>query len=236
MGSVPGVSKSNSGGTFQSIHTEYNSATNRVLFNAIFADRVTDGFTLRLGDGSTHANHSGETAMIYFDATSLATPKVTAYGYNGQSWETTYTDGNGSAWGSPNPDVIHSANNTSWITSASALNISGNRRSFNLEIDASIINGHAPTAPGPEGAAAWDGIRFGNSINLWMSTFDSLSTSYTGSGRINCWSDCGNGYFTACDEGNLVVVPLPASAYMGIAGLGMVALVARRRTNRANRA
>jgi hypothetical protein len=234
----PNVARNNGGGTFKSIHTEFDSATNRFLMNIVFSDRVTNGLTLRMGDGTSNPGNKGEQAILYFDAASLASPKLTAYAYNGQSWATSYYDANGASWGAPGGDMIHGTASTSWINSLSATNTANNSRTFTLDINASAINGHTPAYPGPGGAGAWDGLRCGPNLALWINTFDSLATSYTTSGRLNCWdtSYCsGEGWLTACDNTNFVVVPLPPAASVGLAGLGLAAVVVRRRSARAHR-
>ncbi|HEX2838136.1 MAG TPA: hypothetical protein VHN77_08425 [Phycisphaerales bacterium] len=234
--SNPGVSRDNGGGTFKSVHTEFNADTNRFLLSVVFSNRITNGLTLRVGDGTSNPSNRGEQAVLFFDAASLSSPKLTAYAYNGVSSESSISDANGWSWGSPTGDMIHGANSTSWINSISAANTPNNTRTFTLDIDASAINGHSPAYAGPNGGSAWDGLRFGNSIRLWMETYDAISTSYSTSGRISCWdaSYCsGEGSFIACDN-NLVIVPLPPAAYAGLAGLGLAGLVVRRRAARAN--
>ncbi|MFO0830780.1 MAG: hypothetical protein U0637_02940 [Phycisphaerales bacterium] len=230
----PNVTTQSGGGTFRSLHTEFDSTTNNYQISVVFANRITNGLTIRVGDGTSNPNNRGEQAIIYFDASSLASPKLTAYAYNGQSWATSYDDGNGSAWGSPAGDMIHSRNDLSWINSASAADTAGNTRTYTLNINASTINGHTPVYPGPNGAGAWDGVRFASNIGLWINSFDTVGSSYGSSGQLNCWNTgCNDGLFAACDGSNFVVVPLPPAAYAGLAGLGLAGLAVRRRNVRA---
>lgn len=230
----PNTARSNAAGTFKSIHTEFNSDTNRYLLSVVFSDRVTNGLAIRVGDRFSGIGR-GEQGIMYLDATTLSSPKLTAYAYNGQSWATSYYDGNGSAFGTPAPDVIHTSTQSAWKNTVTAVNTANNTRTFTVDIDASTINGHTPLYPGSNGVGAWDGVRFANTLGLWINTFDNLSTSYS-YGKLSCFGSdyCGNeGYFNACDSGNLVIVPLPPAAYAGIAGLGLVGLVARRRAKNA---
>ncbi len=232
----PNVTTNNGGGTFKTLHTEYDTTTKNYLINVVFSNRVTNALTIRVGDGTSNPNNRGEQAIVYFDAASLSSPKLTAYAYNGQSWSTSFYDGNGASFGTTSPDMIHSKNDLAWINSATVADTANNTRTYTLNINATTINGHVPTNPGPNGTAAWDGIRFASTIGLWINSFDTVGSSYGSSGQLTGWNTgCYDGIFAACDTGNqVVVVPLPPAAYAGAAGLGLAAFAARRRAKRAN--
>lgn len=221
--------RNNSGGVFESLAAEFDTATNRFVWNATFSNQITRGFTLAVSPGGSPRGDSAEVAQLYFDASNLSAPKVTAYAYNGRTSPSSWYDGNGLVSGSQTPDMIHGATNTSWIQHASVVDANG-KRTFRLVIDATMINNHDPIYDQSSAVGDWTGVRFGPLLGVWMQTFTGLQTSYASNGRLCGWSynDCYDGWYeSGCN--NVVLVPLPAPVMMGLAGLGVVGFVARRR-------
>ncbi|XOV75169.1 MAG: hypothetical protein ACFHWZ_17265 [Phycisphaerales bacterium] len=138
---APGVN--NNGGTFDSLSTTFNHSTNRLTFSVTFANQVTKGFTLAINGGANPKGHGGEMALFYFDASSLAAPKLTAYNYNGQNNITSYFDGDGATAGIQAPDKIQSNGDLGVGDTVSAQD-SGGKRTLSFSIDASTIIGHNP--------------------------------------------------------------------------------------------
>jgi hypothetical protein len=222
---APGGGVNNAGGTFESINASFDTDTNRFVWDVVFSNQVTRGYTLAVNNGPNPKGHAGELALIHFDATNLNAAKVSVYAYNGQNAINSWSDGNGAVAGNQAPDVIHSTADTSFINAATVTDAGGKRR-FLLDIDATAINAHTPMYPG--GANDWTGVEFGNLIGLWFHTFTGLSTTYGQQGQLCGWDYQGHGWFDASNI-STVIVPLPAGAWMGLAGLVGVGVIARKR-------
>lgn len=225
--SVDGTSGLNmNGGEFQSIHAQYDSQTDRFLWEVTFADQITDGFTLAVNDGPNPKGHAGELALLYFDATDTDV-RVTGYAYNGQNSFNTYFDGS-AASGVQAPDMIFGGDalgtNASLIMQASMQDI-GSTRVMTLEMDASMINAHNPVYPGPEGPGEWTGMQFDELIGLWMHPMTGMNTSYGQDGSLEELSYNRQGWF---DGNNFTTTTIPAPGALALLGLSGV-VVGRRR-------
>jgi hypothetical protein len=215
----------NAGGAFESVTASYNTASQRFVWDVVFSNQVTKGYTLAINNGPNPKGHAGELALIHFDASNQNSPKVTAYAYNGQNAINSWIDGNGAVAGNQTPDVIETALDTSWINSATVTDAAGKRR-FLLDINVAGINGHTPLYP--SGQNDWTGAQFGNQIGLWFHTFTGLATTYNAQGQLGDWNYNQHGWFDAANY-QTILVPLPAGAWMGMAGLIGVGVVARKR-------
>ena len=131
----------NSAGNFDSINASFNTSTNRFVWNVMFSNQVTDGDTLAISPGANPKGHAGELASLYFDF-SNGSPRVNAFAYNGVNASNSWQDGNGQVAGNQAADLIHGINDTSWYK-ASVVD-AGGKRTFNLSVDATTINGHNP--------------------------------------------------------------------------------------------
>jgi len=209
------------GGEFESVHAEYNSSDNRFLWEVVFSDQITDGYTLAVNNGPNPKGHAGELALIYFDATHPDV-RVSAYAYNGQNTLLTYRDGSPQA-GDQDPDQIFGFNHSS-ILRASSEDI-GAKRKMTLEIDAGVINAHSPAYPGPGGSAEWTGIAFDEMLGLWMHPLTELTTGYDQDESLTAWSGS-QGWF---DASSLKAASVPAPHTLAIFGLGGLAACRRRR-------
>jgi hypothetical protein len=220
-----GGSINNAAGQFESILASYDNVSNRFTWTMTFSNTVTDAFALAVNNGPNPKGHAGELALVYFDWTDKSTSnaKVTAYAYNGKNLTDSWLDGNGNVAGNQAPDIIHSLANTSWINKATAKNV-GTKRVFELDIDASTINGWTPKYPG---SSPWTGMKFDNKLGLWLHTFDQSNPGvhYASNGSISNFGFNAEGWF---DGSNITVVPIPTPAAMGLAGLIGVAAIRRR--------
>jgi hypothetical protein len=216
------------GGEFQSIHAQFDSVTDRFLWQVTFADQITDGYTLAVNNGPNPKGHAGELALIYFDA-SNPNVRVTGYAYNGVNLFNSYQDGSPDE-GIQAPDMLFGSdllgNNDSIIMQASVEDI-GTTRVMTLEIDAAGINVHTPANPGPEGPGGWSGIAFDELVGLWMHPMTGVDTAYDQSGALTGLSYSTQGWF---DGNNFGTSTDPAPGAMALFGRGGM-LAGRRRRN-----
>jgi hypothetical protein len=214
----------NNAGAYESIRATYDTSNQRFVWQVVFGNQVTDGLTIAVNNGSMPSGQPDELAMVHFDFSSGA-PLVSVYRYNGADANNSWRDGDGNVSGLQPVDVIHRTNDTSW-RNASVVD-AGGKRTFSLDLDASLINGFSPTNLGSNGVSDWEGIGFDQGLGLWMHSYDSLSTAYS-NGALTQWNYGswglveGSGFHT-------VLVPLPPAAWAGIGGLAAVGFVSRRR-------
>lgn len=217
----------NSAGAFDSITATFDTGTQRFVWDVVFSNQITQGYTLAVNNGPNPKGIAGELALIHFDAsTSFNSPKVTVYAYNGQNVINSWSDGNANVNGNQTPDLIKSANDTSWINSAQVTDFSGKRR-FLLDVNVASINAHNPLYPGNSGD--WTGVQFDQMIGLWFHTFKGLSTSYGSHGQVTGWNFNTQGWFDAANIATVQIIPLPAAAWTGLVGLAGVGYLTRKR-------
>jgi hypothetical protein len=216
-------------GEFESVGATYNSDTREMTWSVTFGDRKTGGITLAVNDGPNPKGHHRELALIYADMTGGgAQAKVTAYAYNGKNLRDSYKDGDGQTAGDQTPDLIKSANQQGgWVTNASIFDfMQGSEpwRTLSLSFDATDLFDHHD---GDVGYDDWTAIGFGDKLGLWMHTYKGLSTGYNAGGALTNWGSSAEGWFDGNDQ-QTVVVPLPAPALLGLAGLAGVAALRKR--------
>ena len=212
------------GGEFESVHAQFDSNTDRFLWEVTFADQISDGYTLAVNNGPNPKGHAGELALIYFDATGTEA-RVTGYAYNGVNSLNSFRDGS-PIGGTQAPDILFTSDAlgaSPFIMQASMQDV-GLGRVMTLEIDASLINVHNPQYPGPEGPSEWSGLAFDELLGLWMHPMSNLTTSYNEDGSLDSWSGR-QGWF---DSNNWETTTVPAPGALALLGFGGV-LVGRRR-------
>ncbi|MFA6044132.1 MAG: hypothetical protein WC718_04040 [Phycisphaerales bacterium] len=215
------------GGALSSIHSTFDSVTNRFTWTCTFDNRITDGFTLVVSPNANPKGHPGELAIIYFDNRTLSAPKLSVYNYNANNDQTSYRDGSNAA-GTQAPDrIMSSVSASTFVNSLSATNVSGNKRTLSFDIDATLINTHAPLYPNAAGND-WTGVEYGNDaahpnrIGLWFHPVAGLTASYNADGYLSNWSASHEGWL---DLSGGTVTPAPGS----VALLAIGSLVATRR-------
>lgn len=211
----------NAGGTFESVHAEYNTNTKMFHWSTTFSDQVTEGFTLAVSGGPNPKGHAGELALIYFDASNLASPEITAYAYNGKNSASTYYDGNGNVGGNQPYDLIMDVNKASWIQSISAVDNAG-KRTLSFTINASDVNGHSPMYP--DMVDPWAGLAFGEQLGLWMHPYRNFDPTYGMNGEITSLNASNQGWF---DGHSYTTTPTPGS--LALASAGGLLMIKRRR-------
>ncbi len=183
-------------GYINRIFFKYDNITKRFEAEIEFEEcvgRLPKGFWLAINDGPNPKGHAGELALLYFDATDLNNPILSVYAYNGSNGFESYKDGQ-AASGRQTPDRIISshplaANNnfaSLEVTSGSRANGDGSTsalRTFKVDMDASIIQGHDPLYPAV--MPSWTGIAFDSSIGYWFHHFVQSDGQYCTDGDGN---------------------------------------------------
>jgi hypothetical protein len=224
------------GGAFESISASYDNVSHQFVWNTVFSNQITQGYTLAVNSGPDPKGHGGELALIYFDATGPS-ERVNVFAYNGANLSNSWQDGDGrnEAPGDQTADYIYGFGD-SRILNADMFDTGDGKRHFNLTLDATGIQNHIPLYPQDadgDGVNDWTGLAFGpEQLGLWFHTYTGLTTSYGQNGQLCQWDFNGQGWF---DGAGLQLVPLPTSAWMGLAGVGMAGVIVRRR-KAANRA
>lgn len=203
-----------SGGTVSALRSTFDTATDAFTWDVTYSDGVaknTNGFWLVVSDGPNPKNSVGQLAIMYFDATNLAAPKVSIYRYNGQNSSNSFL--------TPNDLLASSTGIRASDISASASQ-SGGSRTFHLSVDATAINNlyGAPVMPD------WEGIEFGTHIGMWFHSIKNAQFAYNGS-RITGLTGTA-GWLDGNDECT-TLIPAPGAA--GLAGLAGIAALRRRR-------
>lgn len=226
----------NSGGTLQSVHSRFDSSTNRLSWTIDFADRVTEGFSLVITDGESPIGIPGRHSVIYFDAAqrvrgNAAAPiRLTSFAFNGRADSDSWYDGDGDPSNdttiSPTPDCIKSANDPAWIISSAVADISlpggllGRRMSF--DIDATDLVSHSPAFNSPSN---WKGTGFSDLLGLYLQTARIFEAEYTPAGEISWLGTERQGELTGFDL--TTTAPSPGALVLG--ALGLAGMARRRR-------
>lgn len=200
------------GGQMTSISAAFNSDTQRFSWSVTYADQVTDGYTLAVNDGPNPKGVVGELGLLYFDATDTNDVKVSVFEYNGQN--------NSSSHSNPGNLIVSSMSDANFVVDASVVDSNGSR-TFNLEIDTSVVNSFPSATLDPE----WHGIGFDDKIGVWFHSFRNLTTGYN-NGNLNSWS--GQQGWLDMSNQNATPVPLPTGGLLALSGLGLIAAGRRR--------
>jgi hypothetical protein len=213
---------SNNGGVMEQIDMSFNTHSNQLNFDVTFSDQVSDGYTLAVSPGANPKGHAGELALLYFDASDMGDVRVNAFAYNGQNNQTSYYDGSPDS-GTQAPDkLVSSLNAIDAATMTASASDNNGKRTFSLSLDASVINGHTPANPGPNGPSEWTGVAFESLMGIWFHPFKDLQTSYGQDGYLTDWSGR-QGWLDG--SGFQTTVPAPATG----ASLLALAFAGRRR-------
>ncbi len=205
--------RNDNGGAFESISSTFHPATNRLTFEVVFSNTVTEGFTLAINNGSNPKGHANEMALFYFDAADQNDVNMTAYVYSGQNNANSYQT----------QALIEGLDDTGWINSLSASD-NGGERTLAFDVDATGIIDYSNHAD-------WTGAQFTDAFGIWLHPFRTFNVNYdtaegSNKGGINSFLRSGQGWFDGSDFG-VTVIPLPTGAAM--AGLGLAGLASRRR-------
>lgn len=224
----PFLAHSDVAGAFASITTTFDDVTGLLSWDVGFSDSLTQGFTLVLTDGVYPTTEPDGLAILYFDGTNVANPRLSAFGWNGDPISTSHSDGNAFLGGNQTPDRIASSTDPSWIERLVLTDGPGGRR-YGFTIDTTALNVHVPTRTPASGQ--WDGMVFGDTLGIMMRTQGDLRTGYDAKGFPNYWAWRSEGWFAGAmlPTDRVAIVPLPAAAGLGLAGLGAIGVRRRRR-------
>lgn len=205
-------------GRISSLTSTFDENTDVFNWDVTFSDgatKNTNGYWLVVSDGPNPKNINSQLAIMYFDATNLADPKVSIYRYNGANSSSSFaTPGDllASTEGAGASDIVASASQ------------SGSSRTFRLRVDATAIN--ARYAPGASTVFPdWEGIQFGHRIGMWFHAIKNANFQYngdrlTGLTGTSGWLDGSN----ECTH----LVPTPGAGALALAG-GLLAVRRRRK-------
>lgn len=187
-----------------SIETRFNPATNSFLWiqKYVPADgtgNLPDGLNLVLSNGFMPKGRQGEVAVLFFDASDLSNPSLSAYAYNGFNSDTSWEHADLAQSLSPDP-IISSRIDPTWINDLRAFD-SGGTRTFIIDIDTTAINSHSPLA---SSLNPWLGVSFGQYIGIWAHSISGSSASYDA-----------NGFLTSKSSGTLGYVDLNSARTSG---------------------
>jgi len=176
-----GTGENGAAGKLTQLDAYFNSVTNTFSWTATFEPCngiLPQGYWLVTNNGPNPKGHSGELAIIYFDATtSFVDPTMTVYAYNGKNAADSYKDGLKRVVGDQAPDrILSSLNDSSWIYEKSVQNNPDGTRTFHFVINASSIIHHNPVYPHP--VDPWFGIGLDDLIGFWFHPVVGLYTSY----------------------------------------------------------
>lgn len=197
-------------GTVSSVNAQFDTNLQKFTWNVSFSDGVsknTNGYWLVVGPGDVPRGTADEYAIMYFDATNLASPTVSVYRYNGLNDASSYL----------NPaDLLATTRQAGQTTITASASEGAGTRTFNLMVNAATIN-----ALFPGQVPDWKGIKFGNQIGFWFHPVANTFSTYSGN-NLTFFGGSPIGWY----DGRNVLVPAPGVA--ALAALGGL-LVARRR-------
>ncbi|MEN0021295.1 MAG: hypothetical protein AAF747_10470 [Planctomycetota bacterium] len=211
----------NNAGTILEVTSTWNAGSERLSFNLV-TDGGTDGFWLALSPGDNPKGHAGELALIYFDRGQDrgGVPSMAVYAYNGV---------NGSnSWNNPGDFIVSTEDGSGWDANLSQGNTVDGDRFMSFDIDASVIQNHTPAFPG---SSPWTGVEFGERAGIWMHTVENPingGVDYDTDGQLTQFSYGRQGWWDGAGIGTQVVIPLPTTAALGLAGVGLVGIRRRR--------
>ena len=159
-----------------------------------YSGRLPEGFTFVLYNGPNPKGEPGELAIFYFDGTNQADPKLTVYGYNGQSGNLgrrSYIDGDGLG-GAPDK-ILSSVADSSWINELVIRDEVDGSRSLIFDIDATAIVTHNPLYNPP--GVTWFGTGFDEMASMWFHPMADITAAYDVNGWLTNFEWCHKGWY-----------------------------------------
>lgn len=219
----------NTGGIYRSVSSTYDTVTQRLRFSVTFGNQTTKGFALSLSNAPGINGSGGQYAMLYFDACSLANPRISVYAYNGANNLSSWLDGDATTAGNQAPDRIVTGTTAGFVNAISAANV-GAQRVMTFDVNLASVNSFNPTYTTGQ---PWRGMGFDSKVSIWMHQLSTLTTTYgeagPAGGYLTQWDAASLGYFVGNDFHSIAtgVIPLPTAAWLGMGGLTGLALLRR---------
>ncbi len=221
--------QNDAGGRVGAINATYNPTSNVFVWSATISNGATvdtDGFRLVVSPGPNPRTRADEYAMVYFDATTLAAPRVSVYRYNGLDRPPVGGAHPNESFVDPNDLLATNNQPSSGIVATASEN--GATRTFTVTIDATAINARYGAFNGwPE----WRGLQFGQRLGYWFHPFRNGRTTYMGPMLTSLDWD-GLGFVDASNE---MTVEIPAPGAGGLVLIAGIAGLRRRRCAAATR-
>ena len=205
------VSKPDGGkaaGRILTVSGKYDAAHQQLSFSSTIRQhqgQLANGFWLVLSDGPNPKGDVDEYAILYGDAD---TGYLTSYVYNGENKANSYQE----------QDFIGFYENTLQVTDSR----NRKRRTFTFtNFDINAINDYLS-----ETNSTWDGASFGDNVGVWFHPAVLAETAYDDEGQLTLFDIEKTSWY---DVSNVATVPAPAGLVLLAKGLGILAVLRKRK-------
>jgi hypothetical protein len=213
-------------GTINAISTFYDSSTQEFNWysnHSSMADgAVANAFWLVVSDGPNPKGISGQLAAIYFDASKAGTPKVSVYGYNGVNGSSSWYDGASDA-GTQSAVKIANSLTAGLVNNAFSTVEANGTTTLGMSLNVSGINSKVGNG--------FEGINFTDNLGIWFHPVTCTDSAYDAQGFLTKFDFRDQGWFDIAGGKTAPKgAPVPEPASIAAIGLGIAAMVRRKRS------